>query len=222
VVAGITDRATGSLGLSASDPAEQVTGRLRAFRAAMRPEFTALHMAHQVHGRDVAWHERVPPGWHVRDDVDGHATEQPGLLLAVTVADCVPVYFTTRDGRAVALLHAGWRGTAGGVLEAGVRLLCERSKASPAELVMHCGVGICGSCYEVGEEVARAVLGAEARPGKQRLDLRAALSRQGEALGIREITVSPLCPSCHNDRFFSHRANADGGRQIAYLGRPIP
>ena len=192
VVAGITDRSIGSLGLSASAPAEQVTTRLREFRAAMRPGFTALQMAHQVHGRDVAWHERVPPGWHVRDDVDGHVTTQPGLLLAVTVADCVPIYLTTKDGRAVTLLHAGWRGTARGVLATGVRLLFERSKAAPSDLVMHCGVAICGSCYEVGEEVAREVLGDQARPGKQRLDLRAAFSGQGESLGIREITISPL------------------------------
>jgi len=73
VVAGITDRSTGSLGLAIPDPAETVMQRLREFRLAMRPEFTALQMAHQVHGRDVLWHEGVAPGWNVRDDADGHA-----------------------------------------------------------------------------------------------------------------------------------------------------
>jgi len=73
----------------------------------------------------------------------------------------------------------------------------------------------------VGEEVAGAVLGPAAVPGKQHIDLRAALALKGGALGIREITISPLCTRCDNDRFFSHRANGDGGRQIAYLGLPV-
>jgi polyphenol oxidase len=221
VVAGITDRSTGSLGLSIPEPAEDVVTRLRDFRTAMRPAFSALQMAHQVHGREVVWHERVAPGWHVRDDIDGHASAQPGLLLAVIVADCVPIYLTTTDGRAVALLHAGWRGTAANILTAGVELLAARAGASARDIVMHCGVAICGACYEVGEEVARAVRGRRAAAGKQRLDLRAELACQAEALGLIEVTISPLCTSCDRDRFYSHRASGDGGRQIAYLGRPV-
>jgi hypothetical protein len=86
---------------------------------------------------------------------------------------------------------------------------------------MHCGVGICGPCYEVGDEVSRAVLGPEASPGKRRLDLRAVLARQAESLGLGEISVSPLCTSCHRDRFFSHRASGGtDGRMLAYLGIP--
>ena len=221
LVAGITDRSAGSLGLATPDPTATVMQRLRSFRVLMRPRFTALQMAHQVHGCEALWHERIAPGWHVRDDADGHATSQAGLLLAVTVADCVPVYLATRDGRAIALLHAGWRGVQGGMLQAGLKVLTARSGAAPADIVMHCGVAICGACYEVGEEVARAVLGTQARAGKQHLDLRAALARQAAALGVTEVSVSRLCPRCDNDRFFSHRANGDGGRQIAYLGIPI-
>ncbi|MFI5207610.1 MAG: polyphenol oxidase family protein [Gemmatimonadales bacterium] len=220
VACGITDRSTGSLGLSIPDPARDVMKRLREFRLAMRPQFSAFQIAHQVHGCDVVWHEGVAPGWHVRDDADGHVTRQAGLLLAVTVADCVPVYLVTRDSRTVGLLHAGWRGVQKGVLYAGVMQLTHQS-TSTANVVMHCGVAICGACYEVGEEVARAVLGDRAKPGKQQLDLRAELARQAEQMGIGEVTISKLCTRCNNERFFSHRANGDGGRQIAYLGMPI-
>jgi YfiH family protein len=195
--------------------------RLREFRASMRPRFTALQMAHQVHGCNVVWHEGVAPGWHVRDEADGHVTREKGLLLAVTVADCVPVYLVTKDGRAIALLHAGWRGVEGGMLEAGLKALTARSGAAAADIVMHCGVAICGACYEVGEEVARAVLKERAKAGKQHIDLRGELARQGAALGLTEVTTSKLCTRCDNDRFFSHRANGDGGRQIAWLGIPI-
>lgn len=220
VVAGVTERPF-SLGFWTEEPVGTVMGRWRAFRDANRPKFNAVQQAHQVHGASVLWHEGVGQGWHVADAADGHATKQPGLMLAVTVADCVPVYLTSRDGAAVALLHAGWRGTAARIVEPGVRLLHDRAKVSPEDLVMHCGVGVCGACYEVGEEVAKAVLGPAARPGKQRLDLRAALARQAEELGVGEVTVSPLCTSCHHDRFFSHRASGGkDGRMIAYLGIP--
>jgi len=224
LVAGITERgpdlASFSLGLSAGDPADVVMDRFRAFRAAMRPAFTALQMAYQAHGRDVVWHEGVAAGWHVRDDVDGHATMQPGLLLAVTVADCVPVYLAARDGRAAGLLHAGWKGTAAGVLESGIAVLGHIGGVLAEDLVVHLGVAICGRCYEVGPEVISAVEGRSVRE-KTTLDLRGALARRAEAAGVREISVSPLCTNCDRDRFFSHRASGgDGGRQIAYLGRP--
>jgi hypothetical protein len=226
-VAGITERGSAdapfSLGLSAADPAEQVMARFRAFRAAMRPEFYALQMAHQVHGREIVHHDRVAEGWHVRDDVDGHLTSQPGLLLAVTVADCVPVYITRDDGSAVALLHAGWKGIAAGMMEAGIAALSSASGARAVwpsgRLAVHLGVAICGACYEVGPEVVQAVEGRMV-PGKSRLDLRSALARRAEAAGVKDISISPWCTNCDRGRFFSHRGSGgDGGRQIAYLGR---
>lgn len=229
VVAGITERgsvtAPFSLGLSAADPAGEVMARFRAFRAAMRPSFTALQMAHQVHGREIVRHQGVAPGWHVSDAADGHLTSQPGLLLAVTVADCVPVYLTRDDGSAIALLHCGWRGTAAGMLEAGIEELtagAETPGVWPADrLVMHLGVAICGERYEVGPEVVEAVEGRTVA-GKTMFDLRLALARRAEKAGVGEISTSPLCTSHDRERFFSHRASSDGGRQLAYLGRPLP
>jgi YfiH family protein len=220
LVAGITERGSAaapfSLGLSATDPAEQVMARFRAFRAAMRPGFQALQMAHQVHGRAIVRHDHIAEGWHVRDGVDGHITAQPGLLLAVTVADCVPVYLTRDDGSAVALLHAGWKGTAAGILEAGIAALAVMPSC---RLAVHLGVAICGRCYEVGPEVVQAVEGRTVL-GKSHLDLRAALARRAEAAGVKDISISSLCTNCDRGRFFSHRGSGgDGGRQIAYLGR---
>lgn len=225
LIAGITERGGEpgfSLGFWTGEPVETVMGRWRALRDSFRPGFDALQKSHQVHGAAVLWHAGVGQGWHVADAADGHATSQPGLMLAVSVADCIPVYLTMRDGSAIALLHAGWRGTAAGILQAGLRLLSDRARVSPADAVMHCGVGICGPCYEVGEEVARAVLGHGTAAGKQHLDLRAVLARQAEALGVADVTISPLCPSCDRDRFFSHRTSGGrDGRMIAYLGIPL-
>jgi YfiH family protein len=224
LVAGLTLRGEHggfSLGLWTEEPVGQVMGRWRAFLHAMRPAFPALQIGQQVHAATVAWRAGVGAGWHLAEGVDGHATSQTGLLLGVTVADCVPVYLAVADGRAFALLHAGWRGVAAGILERGVGLLASRSAAGAKDVVVHLGVGICADCYEVGPEVVRAVEGRRVR-GARRLDLRGVLAARAAALGVREVTQSPHCTSCSRDMFFSHRGSAGrDGRMVAYLGRPL-
>ena len=87
---------------------------------------------------------------------------------------------------------------------------------------MHCGVGICGSCYEVGSEVSdRFGLAPQTTP--VRLDLRGVLARQAQELGVQQVTVSPWCSAHDRGRFFSHRASGGrDGRMVAYLGGPKP
>jgi hypothetical protein len=224
VVAGITERGAAgdfSLGLWSGSRAEDVTARWRAFRAWMAPRFPAVVMARQVHSATVRRHGAVGPGWHVGDGYDGHVTLERGLLFAVTVADCVPIYLVDRAGRGLALLHAGWRGTAGGMMEAGIGALCDLVGGEPQDLAVHLGVSICGACYEVGPEVAWAVRGDGAK-GPVRLDLRAVLAARARRLGVTEVSVSPFCSAHDRSRFFSHRASqGDGARMVAYLGRPI-
>lgn len=224
VVAGITERGERgdfSMGLWSEEPAIGVSERWRAFRRWMAHRFPAVVMAHQVHSAEVRWHAALEPGWHVGDAYDGHVTRERGLLLAVTVADCIPIYLVDRRGGGLGLLHAGWRGTAAGMLEAGVRALCERVAGEPCDLAVHLGVGICGRCYEVGPEVAWAVRG-EGAVGRVALDLRFELATRALRMGVGEISVSPFCSSCDSYRFFSHRASkGDGGRMVAYLGRPV-
>jgi polyphenol oxidase len=222
VVAGITARGTEpgrgfDLGLWTDAPVREVMARWRSFRHA-EPSFGGVVLGNQVHGAAVAWHERVA-GWVQLEGLDGHATASPGVLLAVTVADCIPVYLLDPRHRAVALLHAGWRGTAAGILGAGVRLLSARAGTDPADLVMHVGVGICGPCYEVGSEVMRG-LGLEAiGPGPWHVDLRDQLVAQGSGLGIRSISRSDWCSAHDRPRFYSHRASKGAdGRMVAYLG----
>ena len=216
LVAGITTRPL-SLGLWSDEPVGQVTGRWRAFRAAFGARFPAIVLSHQVHGTEVRWHETLPEGWLVLDGLDGHATGDPGVLLTITVADCIPVYLTVPHKGAIALVHAGWRGTVGGVLSRCVELLKWRGFAKTSDIVMHCGVGICGDCYEVGSEVADRF----GLAGSSHIDLRDILAQQARGLGIRDISISPWCSAEGRDRFFSHRASGGrDGRMVAYLGRP--
>ena len=217
LVAGITTRPS-SLGLWSDEPVGQVMERWRAFRTAFAPQFPTVVLGHQVHGTAVRWHESLPEGWLILDGVDGHATSQLGVLLTVTVADCIPVYLAVPQKGVIALLHAGWRGAAGGVLARGVDTLAQRGGAKTSDIVMHCGVGICGECYEVGPEVAVRF----GLSGTVHLDLRAALTHQARELGIQEVSSSPLCSAEERDRFFSHRASGGrDGRMVAYLGRPL-
>lgn len=214
LVAGITEKPL-SLGLTSDESAAAITGRLRDFRERLKPAFRSMHLAHQCHGTRIARHTGSVEGFHLLDDVDGHTTAESGMLLCVSVADCVPVYLTRQDGSSFALLHCGWRGTAAGMLEKGIALL-----GDPSRLAAHFGVAICGRCYEVGPEV---VLGVEGRTvtGRTLFDLRAALATRARAAGVADITVSDQCTRHHNDRYFSYRAGDEHGRQLAYLGRPL-
>ncbi len=224
LIAGITTRGVGaapfSLGLWSDEPVGHVFTRWRAFRAAFAARFPALVLSHQVHGNVVQWHETISEGWLVLDGFDGHATNERGTLLTVTVADCIPVYLAVPQKGAIALLHAGWRGAAAGVLGRGVELLKWRAFAKASDIVMHCGVGICGACYEVGSEVATC-FGLPESAAPVPLDLRAILARQAQDLGIEQVTISSACSAHNRDRFFSHRASGGrDGRMVAYLGRP--
>ena len=222
VVAGITTRRHGfNLGLWSDESIGQVMNRWRALRAAFQPRFTSLILSHQIHGAAVRWHEQQADGWRILDELDGHATAIPGVLLTVTVADCIPVYLVVPGTGAVALLHAGWRGVAGRILERGMEVLVRHAAAAASDIVMHCGVGICGACYEVGPEVA-SQFGGDTHAAPQHVDLRAILARQAEALGIGEVSQSRWCSAHDRDRFFSHRASGGrDGRMVAYLGKPL-
>jgi len=222
VVAGVTGRGDPAdpfdLGLATQQPIGRVLDRWRAVRSAVG--FTGVVVARQVHGTNLLWHETVR-GLSIRDQADGHATRTPGTLLAVSLADCIPIYLVDPVAKAVALLHSGWKGTAGRIVESGIRLLSEASGSVPSHVMVHCGVGICGRCYQVGSEVATAC-GRPAQ-GQSNLDLRSVIAEQAAGLGVADITVSGFCSAHDVDRFFSHRASSGAdGRMIAYLGIPEP
>jgi copper oxidase (laccase) domain-containing protein len=175
----------------------------------------AVH-AHQVHGAAVRFHRVGSPGLQLVEACDGHVTADPGVLLVVTVADCVPVSLVVPKRRAVALLHVGWRGAAAGILERGLEVLRER--LGPGEVWAHMGPSICGRCYEVGPEVFRS-LGLAAPPSPRPLDLRGWLAGRAVALGVPEdrVTLSSHCTRCGDANLFSHRGG-DAARQVGYLG----
>ena len=142
-------------------------------------------------------------------EADASWTDEPGVGLVVVTADCLPIALVRTDGvPGIALVHAGWRGLADGVVENAVASL-----GGPLAAVVGPGIGSC--CYEVGPEVAERF--GERGPT---LDLRAHAKRALRRSGVADVAHVDLCTSCDEERFFSHRRDRGlTGRQgaLAYI-----
>ena len=211
-----TTRAAGSFATVGAEPVGEVMGRWRRLHETLAPFGPRLATAAQVHGATVLVHEAGWTGWLRSDGADGHFSTVGGTGLAVSVADCVPVFVAHPSG-AVALVHSGWRGTAARITEQAIALFVARGLAA-RDLIVHAGPSICGRCYEVSPEVHEALTGH--RPaGHQPVDLRAVILGHARAAGVRQLAASEFCTRCDNDRFYSHRAG-DAGRQLGVLIAP--
>jgi YfiH family protein len=144
-------------------------------------------------------------------EADGQATPLRDLAPMVLVADCLPIALAAQGGSngsppaAVAMLHAGWRGLAAGIVAAGVQAIRELGVDGPMEAAIGPGAG--GCCYEVGEEVHATFAGYGGRVRRgDNLDLKAIAREQLEAAGAREVHDVGLCTICSDSTwFFSHR-----------------
>lgn len=199
------------MGLFGDAPVGQTLARWRALRQATGMA-RAVHSL-QVHRTRILEHGGGEPGLAVSEGFDGHATDRAGVLLTVAVADCVPISLVDPGRRRVAMLHGGWRGTARGILGAGLHHL----GGDAGSVLCHLGPAVCGPCYEVGPEVHEA-LGLPVPDAPAPVDVRAVQARQAIDAGVRRdnVTVSEHCTRC-GDAFFSHRAGARE-RQLGILG----
>ncbi len=171
----------------------------------------------QVHGTDVlvvdralSSADRFHGGW------DALVTDQPGLMVAVRTADCVPVLVHDPKRRVVAAIHAGWRGAVAGIIRKTIALMAARFGSAPEHLRLSIGpsAGVC--CYEVDEPVLDLLrqefrywekVVRSPRSGKAYLDLKTLIREQAQAAGTspESITAVNLCTICHEDLFFSYR-----------------
>jgi hypothetical protein len=174
----------------------------------------------QVHGTRIVGVDSAPgAGVFVVGDADGLMTSAAGILLAVTAADCVPAYLADLEGRCVALVHAGWRGAAAGILERAVEGLAGRYGVNPRSLAVHFGPAICGACYAVGPEVLTAL--GKQEDGSSHVDLRFELADRAVDAGVApdRVSCSDWCTKCGPVRLHSHRARgSEAGRMAAFLG----
>lgn len=181
----------------------------------------------QVHGSEVITLDAdsavlaraAPPA------ADAAVTREPGVVCAVLTADCLPVLFADRDGRAVGVAHAGWRGLAAGVLEATIAAMAGLG-ASAQRLAVWLGPAIGPEAFEVGTEVysafcaqdpAAATAFAARSSGKWHADLYALARLRLAAAGVVDTCGGAHCTFSENERFFSYRRDRETGRQGAFI-----
>jgi polyphenol oxidase len=188
----------------------------------------------QVHGAGVAVASPGRPSQWERPEADAIISNDPRAALVVRVADCVPILLTDETGRAVAAIHAGWRGTMKRVAIAAVSALQARYGLRPERLIAAVGPSIGPCCYEVGETTLQTFREAGHHPtmierwfqprseGRYHLDLWMATRDELEGAGLNpgSIHVAELCTKTHNDVFHSYRVDGDRAGRLAALIRP--
>lgn len=174
----------------------------------------------QVHGTEVV---RVDAG-HALACADAAWTDQPGAVLAILTADCLPVLLADDEGRCLAAAHAGWRGLAAGVIEATVQAL----PVNPRELSAWLGPGIGPSAFEVGDEVREVFVSLDATSsaafqasahGRWRCDLYAIARQRLARVGVTRVHGGTLCTASSPEQFFSFRRDGVCGRMATLLWR---
>jgi hypothetical protein len=211
-----------NLGEHVQDVPEAVTENRRRLRAAAGLPAEPAWLA-QVHGVRIADLDASPPDPSASAAAaDGAITRVPDRVCAILTADCLPVLFASEAGDAAAAAHAGWRGLAGGVIEAAVHALGR----APASLLVWLGPAIGPGHFEVGPEVRDELLRADSGAsaafvpnsrGRFMADLPGLARRRLERLGITRIYGGGECTHAEPDRFFSHRRDGQTGRQATLV-----
>ena len=217
-----------NLGAGCGDDPDSVAENRRLLARALP---SAPLWLRQVHGADVHVVESAAPDVSAVTTAepviaDAAVTAQPGRVLAVLTADCLPVLITDRDGRAVGVAHAGWRGLSGGVLEntvAALRTMLPRHSSLQAWL----GPAIGPDAFEVGRDVLEAFCDPDPAcleafvPGRQPekwfADLYLLARRRLSAVGVDEVRGGGFCTFGDRARFWSYRREPPGGRMASVI-----
>jgi YfiH family protein len=147
---------------------------------------------------------------------DALITNRPGVALSIRTADCFPILLVDPEHRAVAAIHAGWRGTEQGIVSRTLDAMCSDFDTSPRQIVAAIGPGIGACCYEVGQDVARR-LGLD---GAGRIDLAAINREQLIRAGVPASRIDTLgrCTFCESALFHSYRRDREqAGRMISFI-----
>lgn len=220
-----------NLGLSTLDSPHSVEGNRSILARAFGTRVEKLVTVTQVHGSDLLLLDQPNPDFahFLRLECDGIVTDQPGVIIGVCTADCVPVLLLDPVRRVIAALHAGWKGTAEGIVRKGVEAMAGMFDCNPADILAAVGPAIGPCCYEVDQPVANAfrqagndfdVCAEPSGEARWRLNLLEMNRRQLLRAGVdeRNIETTPLCTCCEKDLFFSYRRDkGETGRQMGFI-----
>ena len=224
IVHGVTHARLGNFSLSTDDDPEAVHARRGEILGAAGLGFARLVAPplHHSAGVAVVRDGEIPSG-----EFDALVTDDPRTALAVTVADCVPVFFLDMAGSAFGVAHAGWRGLAAGIVRETVAVMKTELDVRLGNLLVAVGPAIRGPSYEVGPEVWSlfpepfAVPTGPPEGGRALLDLPSCALADATAAGIPpdNLVDFSLCTASHPGDLFSHR-RGDRERHWAFIGRP--
>ena len=212
------------------DSAGRVDENRRRFMAALDLRDATLATLSQIHSDRLLIIEEKAGQWNQRPQADAQATRIESVALAVQTADCFPILIVDPRVRAIAGLHAGWRGTLARIVSKAVTTMKTALDCDPARLIVAIGPAIRNCCFEVGSEVVEAferefpglrlAEPVSGHSGKSLLDLRRALDVQFAEVGISQSQVFDLgmCTRCRMDEFFSYRGEGPkSGRLMAVI-----
>ena len=210
-----------NLGESVGDDLELVKSNKDMLCHLLGFEPQQLCKSKQVHGIGV---KTVTRGGY-DEGFDALISDQCNVLLAVTVADCVPILMYDEEHRAVAAIHSGWKGTVANIIAHTLDAMSASFDTRASKVRAFIGACISGKNYEVGEDVARHFDPAFYIPSKNEnkylLDLKMACKSQLQKAGVMDesIETSEYCTFEDNDLFYSHRKeNGKTGRMLAVIG----
>ncbi|HND87596.1 MAG TPA: peptidoglycan editing factor PgeF [Saprospiraceae bacterium] len=211
-----------NLGKGTDDAPEHVSENRRRFCHALGFEPQQLAFSRQVHGAEVL--RADGPGG--ASGFDALISDVPGVVLAVSVADCTPILVYDARTGAVAAIHAGWRGTVAGIVDKALRQMAEAYGTRGADCYAYVGTCIDECSFEVGHEVAAAFAADfkrwDAERGKYLVDLKRANAAQLLGFGVeaQRVQISPYSTVSHRADYFSHRMEGGvTGRMMAVIGR---
>ena len=210
-----------NLGINTTDTPENVAENRRRFFDAIGVDAHSFAYSNQVHGTDVLYATKAG----CFDGYDALITKQPGLLIGVTVADCVPILIYDQAHQAVAAIHAGWRGTVGGIVTKTLTTMQQRFGTVAGGCYAYVGTCIDECSFEVGPEVAEQFAATykqtKSGTGKACVDLKGANVSCLIDFGLpsKQIAVSSFSTVLNNDTYYSFRAeNGQTGRMLAVIG----
>lgn len=210
-----------NLGFSSGDDLEIIRQNRKLFFDALGISEANIAWSKLVHGNKVLAADRPVKG----EDCDAVITNQPNVFACVSVADCTPVLIYDPKQKAVAAIHAGWRGTAAGIVTETLKAMQSNYGTKGEDCLAFIGACIGERNFEVGEEVANQfapdVKRFDTSKQKYFVDLKKENKKQLVEFGVKEnnIEVSNYCTIADNDKFFSYRKEKGvTGRMLAVIG----
>ncbi len=219
----ISDKIYGNVGLHVGDDVDSVIKNRKSVAKSLDIDLNRFIFANQTHGDNIKIVNEKDIGSGVYDyensikDCDSLITNSKDIIIAVLVADCVPIMLYDKANSVVCAIHAGWRGTNLEITKKSAIKMMEVFGTKLEDIEAFIAPAICKNCYEVSFDVAKLFKNYIFRDGKYFLDLKEENRLQLIEIGVKNIEVSHIC-NCCDINYFSHRRDIKSGRFGLFVG----